>query len=165
MKRPDRLAIAAATGKLRAIEREETAVGREQHQLVGGFGMQPEALAVALAIFDRVARLLMSLERAQPALLEQTTVIGSRSTIVFHGFDFRRDIRRVLANSVRRFPSAVFSPNFASIGLRFRRDQLLGLELVGAEQLLQLLLFFRQSSLLLPDLHLFQLAQATAAAC
>ena len=65
----DRFAIAAAAGQLRAIEREEAAIGREQHQLVGRLGMDPELAAVALAVFDAVVLLAVALEAAQPELV------------------------------------------------------------------------------------------------
>ena len=65
----DRLAIAAPARQLAAIQGEEAAVGGEHHQLVGGLGVNPEAGAVAFAVFDRVGLFLVALERAQPALV------------------------------------------------------------------------------------------------
>src|SRR6185437_14191514 len=67
-KRADRFSVATAAWKFRAIKGEEPAVRGQHHQFVGRLGMDPKALAIPFAIFDCLARLLMSPERAQPAL-------------------------------------------------------------------------------------------------
>src|SRR5688572_20910017 len=65
----DGFAVPSPARQLRAIEREEAAVGREHHQSVGRLGVNPETPAIAFAVFDRVVFLLMALHRAEPELL------------------------------------------------------------------------------------------------
>ena len=141
----DRLAIAAPARQLGAIEREEAPVGREQHQLVGGLGMDPEARAVALAVFDRVVFLLMALERAQPAFLraDDGDRLASRPWFRWRWLP-RRSPEFGDLGGFGEFGAALaergLQPEFRIDRLDFL-DQLFGFQLVGTEQLLQILLF------------------------
>ena len=54
--------------QLGAVQGEKAAVGRQQHDLIGGLGMEPEPGAIAFPVFVVLGLFLMALERAQPAL-------------------------------------------------------------------------------------------------
>ena len=104
----------------------------------------------------------MALERADPALFRTDDRDRLALDHRLHGVDFGR---RYLGGAGEiRAPFADFR---LEAELRVDRldlvDQLFGLELVRAEQLLQILLFFGQRRMLVADFHLLQLAQGAQA--
>ena len=132
--------------------------------------MNPEAGPVAFAVFDRLGRLLMALEGAQPAFLRRDDGDG----FFFHGrrqFDrfFRQRRQGLDILGAGDFGAALaqlgLEPELGVDRLDLFRSTAFGFQLVGAQQFAQVLAFLGQVGMFAADFHFLQLAQGRAAAC
>ena len=168
MKAADGLAIAAAARQLAQSSVKKRPSVRQHHQLVGGLGVNPETGAVAFAVFDRLGRFLMALERAQPAFFRADDGDAAPSPPPLASSTASSASADSLSTSLAL---GDFGAALAELGLAAELgvdrlhllDQPFGLQLVGPSSFLQFLLLLGQRVVLAADLHLLQLAQGAQA--
>ena len=165
----DGLAIAAPARQLGAVQREEAAIGGEQHDLVGGLGMEPEAGAVAFAVFVVLGLFLVALQRPQPALGGADHGDG----FLRHGVGVFLDMfgqRRHLGDfgGLGDFGAALAQRGLAAeLGVDLAQfvDQLFAISAFRTPAAWSVPCVPWSGVMLAADFHFFQLAQGRAAAC